>query len=65
MSGPTPLPRLVVYEIRDDPEDLPIICATKAEAIRRARRRAERIGQPVLIYEMDDHYGERFIGSVD
>ena len=55
----------MVYEIRDDPDDLPIICATKAEAIRRGRRRTARIGQPVLIYEVDDHYGERFIGSVD
>ena len=61
MSSPTPLPRLVVYEIRDD---LPIICATEVEAIRRGRRRAVRIGQPVLIYEMDDHDGERLIGRV-
>ena len=65
MSGPTPLPRLVVYEVRDDPDDLPIICATKAEAIRRGRRRAARVGQPMLIYEVDYHYGERFIGCVE
>lgn len=60
MSGPTPLPRLVVYEVRDEPDDLPVICV-----IRRGRRRAARIGQPVLIHEVDDHYRERFIGSVD
>ena len=55
----------MIYEVRDDPDDLPIICATKAEAIRRGRRRAARIGQPVLIYEMDDRHGERFIGTID
>ena len=44
----------MIYEVRDYPDDLPIICATKAEAIRRGRRRAARIGQPVLIYQMDD-----------
>jgi len=53
------------YEVRDDPDDLPIICATEVEARRRAHRRAERIGQPVLIYEMDDQRGERFICHVD
>ena len=51
----------MTYEIRDDPDDLPIICATEAEARRRGRRRAARIGQPVLIDEMDDRHGERFI----
>ena len=55
----------MIYEVRDDPDDLPIICATKAEAIRRGRRRAARIGQPVLIYEMDDRHGERFLGTID
>lgn len=55
----------MIYEARDDPDDLPIICATEAEAIRRGRRRAARIGQPVLIYQMDDRDGERFIGTID
>ena len=55
----------MTYEIRDDPDDLPIICATEAEARRRERRRAARIGQPVLIYEIDDRRGERFICTVD
>ena len=55
----------MIYEVRDDSDDLPIICATRAEAIRRGRRRAERIGQPVLIYEMDDQRGERLICHVD
>lgn len=54
----------MIYEIRDDPDDLPIICASKAEARRRARHRATRIGQSVLIYEVDGRHGERFIGSV-
>ena len=40
-------------------------CATEAEARRRGRRRAARIGQPVLIYEMDDRHGERFIGTIE
>ncbi|MFN7151486.1 MAG: hypothetical protein ACK4V6_18655, partial [Microthrixaceae bacterium] len=39
--------RVVTYEIRDDPDDLPIPCATFAEAERRGRRRAARIGSPV------------------
>ena len=55
----------MIYELRDDPDDLPIICATKAEAIRRGRRRTARIGQPVLIYEMDDRHDERFFGTID
>ena len=55
----------MTYEIRDDPDDLPIICATEAEARRRGRRRAARIGQPVLIYEMDDRHGERFMGAIE
>lgn len=51
------------YELRDDPDDLPIICATLAEAERRARTRAERIGGPVLIYEMRSDR-ERLIGAI-
>lgn len=43
----------MTYELRDDPDDLPIICATEAEARRRGRQRAARIGQPVLIYEVE------------
>ena len=54
----------MIYQVRDDPGDLPIICATEGEAIHRGWRRAARIGQPVLIYEMDDRHGERFIGTV-
>ena len=54
--------RAVTYEIRDDPDDLPIPCATFAEAERRGRRRAARIGSPVLIYEIDSRGGERFVG---
>ena len=52
----------MTYEIRDDPDDLPIPCATFAEAERRGRRRAARIGSPVLIYEIDSQGGERFVG---
>lgn len=55
----------MIYEVRDDPDDLLIICATKTEARRRGQRRAARIGPPVLIYEMDDWRSERFIGSVE
>lgn len=54
----------MIYEVRDEPDDLSIICASEAEARRRARRRAARIGQSVLIYEVDGRHGERFIGSV-
>lgn len=55
----------MIYEVRDGPDDLPIICATEAEARRRGRRRATRIGQPVLIYQMDDRQGEGYLGTVD
>ena len=55
---------LTTYEIRDDPDDLPIICATLAEAERRGRRRAARLGIEVLIYEMHPTRGERFIGAI-
>ena len=33
---------MTTYEIRDDPDDLPIICATLTEAERRGQRRAAR-----------------------
>ncbi len=54
--------RAMTYEIRDDPDDLPIPCATLTEAERRGRRRAARIGSPVLVYEIDSQGGERFVG---
>ena len=41
---------MTTYEIRDDPDDLPIICA--------------RFGIEVLIYEMHPTRGERFIGAI-
>lgn len=47
---------MTTYEIRDDPDDLPIICATLTEA--------ERRGIEVLIYEMHPTRGERFIGAI-
>ena len=43
---------MTTYEIRDDPDDLPIICATLTKAERRGQRRAARLGIEVLIYEM-------------
>ena len=52
----------MTYEIRDDPDDLPIPCATLTEAEQRGRRRSARIGSPVLIYEIDSWGGERFVG---
>ena len=55
---------VTTYEIRDDPDDLPIICATLAEAERRGQRRAARLGIEVLIYEMDPTRGERFISAI-
>lgn len=54
----------MIYELRDDPDDLPIICATLAEAERRGRRRAASLGIEVLIYEMDPRRGERLIGTI-
>ena len=55
---------LTTYEIRDDPDDLPIICATLAEAERRGQRRAARLGIEVLIYEMHPTRGERLISAI-
>ena len=50
---------MTTYEIRDDPDDLPIICATLAEAERRGSRRAARLGDEdakamLLRYNEDD-----------
>lgn len=51
------------YELRDDPDDLPIIVrAPLAKARAAARRRAARIGAEVLIYEISYPAGERYIG---
>ena len=55
---------MTTYEIRDDPDDLPIICATLAEAERRGRRRVARLGIEVLIYEMHPTRGERLISAI-
>ena len=55
---------VTTYEIRDDPDGLPIICATLAEAEKRGSRRAARLGIEVLIYEMHPARGERFIGAI-
>jgi hypothetical protein len=52
------------YELRDHPDDLPIICRTLDQAARRANRRAERMGIPVLVYEVSER-GERFIGEAE
>ena len=54
----------MTYELRDDTDNLPIICTIKAEAIRRGRRRAARLDIEVLIYEMHPTRGERFIGVI-
>ena len=55
---------VTTYEICDDPDDLPIICATLTEAERRGKRRAARLGIEVLIYELHPTRGERFIGVI-
>lgn len=52
------------YETRDYPDDLPTIHATCAEAERKGRKRAARIGEPVLIYEVTEQ-GERYLGAVE
>lgn len=55
---------MTTYEIRDDPDDLPIPCASLAEAEQRGRRRAARLGIEVLIYEIHPTRGERFICAI-
>lgn len=52
------------YELRDHPDDLPIICTDLATALRKGRRRSALVG-PVLVYEMDDRSGERLISVID
>ncbi|WP_348671006.1 hypothetical protein, partial [uncultured Paracoccus sp.] len=54
----------MIYELRDHPDDLPIPCETLEEVRHRARRRAERFGIAVLIYEMDPFTGERLLEEI-
>ena len=54
----------MIYELRDHPDDLPIPCDTLEDTRHRARRRAERFGIAVLIYEMDPFTGERLVEDV-
>lgn len=57
-------PTVLHYETRDEPDDLPTIHATCAAAERHGRKRAARIGEPVLIYEITTA-GETYLGTVD
>lgn len=51
------------YELRDDPDDLPVIIRAPLSKVRAAaRKRAARIGAEVLIYEVSYAAGERYIG---
>ena len=53
------------FELRDDPDDLPIgPFTTLAAARNRAHRRADRTGDPVLIYEIDAG-GERLVTAIN
>lgn len=54
----------MLYELRDHPDDFPIIRATLADARKRARKRVEQFGFPVLIYEMNPFTGEKLIETV-
>lgn len=51
------------YELRDDPDDLPIVKATLPEAERAAVKRSKRLQAQVLVYRVTDH-GETYLGSV-
>lgn len=52
------------FELRDDPDDLPLGPFDSLAAARvKARRRNERTGEPVLIYEISAD-GEQFICAV-
>ena len=50
------------YEVRDFPDDPPFIFTTLSAAERFARKRSDRIGDEVLIYEVTDH-GETYLGT--
>lgn len=54
----------MIYELRDHPDDLPIRCATLAEARKRGRQRRERFGIEILIYEIDPFEGEKLLEVV-
>ena len=51
-----------IYEVRDDPDDMPFTFDTCAKAERFARKRSARIGSPCLIYEVTDQ-GETYLGT--
>lgn len=51
------------YELRDEPDDLPVIIRAPLSRVRAAaRKRAARIGAEVLIYEVSYPEGEKYIG---
>ena len=52
------------YEIRDHPDDLPVRSKTLADAKQRARRRVEKFGIPVLIYEVCPLTGEKLLEEI-
>lgn len=62
--------RYDLFEARDDPDDLPLVCDTERAAWSRAARRADRIGGPVLVYGIREHCspfgapGEYYLGCV-
>lgn len=52
------------YEIRMHPDDIPWIKDTLKQAMKKARRVAEKYG-PVLVYECDIRDGEKLVAIVD
>lgn len=50
------------YEVRLDPDDMPWIYDELDTAWRKARKVAEKTGEPALVYECSYQVGERLIG---
>ena len=53
---------IVEWDAAQDFETWNATCRTIAAAERAARKRSERIGAPVLVYEVTEH-GERYLGT--
>jgi len=52
------------YEVRMHVDDIPWIYDSRANAFRKALRKAERSGYPVLVYECSK-YGEKLIAVME
>lgn len=62
MTARAAIARALYFELRDDPDDLPITADSYAEAERKGWARADRLGGPVLLYAITAD-GEHYLGA--